>query len=63
MRVSTTVEFEVESDEELDEQTARQAAEAAVYHYIALTKDNVRVWKEAVTVHVDGYGKCKVKLA
>lgn len=63
MRVSVSVEFEVESDEELDEQTARQAAEAAVFNYIALTKDNVRVWKEAIAVNVDGHGKCKVKLA
>ena len=62
MRVSVNVEFEVSSDEKLDRTTAETAAESAIYHYLALTKNGSLVCEE-VSLHVDGHGWCRVKLA
>lgn len=63
MLVSINVEFEVSSNEELDENAAKQAAELAVYHYAVFIRDGVRVCRGEVPVDVDGQGKCQVKFA
>lgn len=61
MRVSVNVEFDVQSDELLDEKTAKKAAESAVYHYMAFTEDGIRINKTGtVFVNVDGHGECEV---
>ncbi len=71
MKVKILVEFEVETaavdedgDElELDERVAKNAAGAAAWDYLSFcTVSGTNTDSEKVTVHVDGFGECIVKL-
>jgi hypothetical protein len=70
MKVKILIEFEVEGiDEEdpdmvgLDEAIAKGAASQAAYDYLSFcTVSGVNTDTEEVTVYVDGYGTCKVRL-
>jgi hypothetical protein len=70
MKVKIQIEFEVEGVEEedpdrvpLDEAIAKGAASLAAYDYLSFcTVSGVNTDTEEVTVYVDGYGTCKVKL-
>lgn len=68
MRVSIPIFFDVEApnaeDEELTEQIAKEAAEAAAFDYLAFVEISGYSSDSAeVTTHVDGFGKCTVRLA
>jgi len=65
MKVQIMVAFEVSSDEgELDEKTAKAAAEQAAFDFLSLvTVSGVNTDTEEVTVHVDGFGDCTVSIA
>jgi hypothetical protein len=68
MKVKILIEFEVEGIDEaighrLDEAIAKGAASQAAYDYLSFcTVSGVNTDTEEVTVHVDGYGTCKVRL-
>jgi len=66
MKVKLLVEFDVTSEvdgDELSEAHAKSAASQAVYDYLALVKvSGYTSEADEVTVHVDGYGACEVKL-
>ena len=65
MRVSIPVDFIVTTQEgtELDESTAQTAAEQAVYDFLAFVEiGGYTSDSESVTVHVDGFGQCKVEI-
>ena len=69
MKVKILVEFEVESleDEEecgpLTEQVAKGAASQAAFDFLSFcTVSGVNTDTDEVEVHVDGHGKCTVKL-
>lgn len=64
MKVSIQVAFEVESDEGgLDEIIARSAAEQASFDFLSFcTVSGVNTDTDEVEVHVDGFGKCRVRL-
>ena len=62
MKVKILVEFEVESEvPDLDLLVAGEAAEQAACHHGALTNTGESLVDE-VSVHVDGFGRCTVKL-
>lgn len=71
MQVKILVQFEVETDEtdegeplELTEQVAKNAAEQAAFDFLSFcTVSGVNTDTEEVEVHVDGFGKCKVRLS
>lgn len=62
--VKLLVEFIVESDEEeLSETQAKSAASQAAYDFLSFcTVSGVNTDTEEVTVHVDGFGECRVRL-
>jgi hypothetical protein len=65
MKVTIPVSFEVETgeDDELTEQVAKSAAGQASFDFLSFcTVSGVNTDTEEVEVHVDGFGKCKVKL-
>lgn len=64
MIVRIPVEFEVNSEEEgLDKQTAESAAEQAAFDYLSLVEiSGYSTDTDEVEVHVDGHGKCQVRL-
>ena len=64
MIVRIPVEFEVNSEEEgLDKQTAESAAEQAAFDFLSFcTVSGVNTDTDEVEVHVDGHGKCQVRL-
>ena len=68
-RVSGPVVFDVESLEDEDEgeltmRIAESAADLAVFNFLSFVKvSGVTTDSETVEVHVDGFGKCKVRLA
>ena len=65
MRVSILVEFEVESveGEELTENQAKDAADLARHHFLTFcTVSGYNTDTDEVTVHVDGFGECRVRL-
>ena len=70
MKVKILIEFEVEAGEEedpemvtLDEGIAKGAASVAAYDYLSFcTATGVNAGTEEVTVHVDGYGSCLVRI-
>ncbi len=65
MKVKILCEFEVEGleDEALDENAAKGAASQAAYDYLSLVKVSGHGSDvQSVTVHVDGYGECRVSL-
>ena len=66
MRVKILVEFDVEPEEDpeaFDEAVAKGAASLAAYDYLALVKvSGYTSDAESVTVHVDGFGECRVKI-
>ncbi len=65
MKVMLQVEFEVSGTEDddgaEDGAVAKSAASMAALDYLCLTPNGEFVCEE-VTVHVDGHGKCVVKL-
>lgn len=70
MQVKIEVQFEVESAEpddgetELTEQVAKDAAASAAFDFLSFcTVSGVNTDTEEVEVHVDGFGKCKVRLS
>ncbi|RPJ59094.1 MAG: hypothetical protein EHM12_07220 [Dehalococcoidia bacterium] len=69
MLVSIPVAFEVESlenddENELTKKIAASAADLAAFNYLSFTKvSGVTTDSETVEVHVDGFGKCKVRIA
>jgi hypothetical protein len=66
MQVKIEVQFEVETDEddELTEQQAKDAASLAAFHHLTLIEvSGVTTDTEEVEVHVDGFGKCRVRLS
>lgn len=65
MRVKIPVEFEVETDEaDFEERHAKDAAAQAAFDYLSFcTVSGVNTDTDEVEVHVDGFGKCKVRLA
>ena len=65
MRVEIPVAFEVESREvELDECEAETAAALAAYDFLSFCKiSGYSTDSDSVEVHVDGIGKCTVKLS
>jgi hypothetical protein len=71
MRVKILIEFEVEpapdvdpeDAEGFDESTAKGGASMAAYNYLTFCENSgFNTDTEAVTVHVDGFGECVVKL-
>lgn len=64
MKVSVPIDFEVESDEgEVDREIAEVAAFQASYDYLSFTKiSGYSTDSEEVEVHIDGFGKCRVRL-
>jgi len=70
MRVAIPISFEVESLEDADEsgeltqKIAESAADLAAFNYLSFVKvSGFTTDSDAVEVHVDGFGKCKVCLA
>lgn len=70
MRVSIPVVFEVESLEDDDEtgelttKIAESAADLAAFNFLSFVKvSGITTDSDDVEVHVDGFGKCKVRLA
>lgn len=66
MKVKIQVEFEIEAiecdeDDELSENVAKSAASLAAWHNLVFTSNGRNV-VEQVEVHVDGFGKCQVKV-
>ena len=69
MKVTIPVSFEIESAEpddgetELTEQVAKDAAAQAAFDFLSFcTVSGVNTDTDEVEVHVDGFGKCNVKL-
>jgi hypothetical protein len=69
MKVKILIEFDVENKEpeagedEFNEQIAKCAASMAAYDFLSFcTVSGVNTDTDEVEVHVDGYGKCKVRL-
>lgn len=71
MKVKIPIEFEVEpvdveEGDEMSEGNARDAADLAAWHHICFAEhtgtSHMRE-EEVVEVHVDGFGKCRVRLA
>jgi hypothetical protein len=61
MKVKIGVEFNVPDVDEED--VAKAAASMAAYNYLSFCEiSGVRTDTDEVTVHVDGYGECKVRL-
>jgi len=61
MKVKILVEFEVPKAE--DENVAKSAASMAAYEYLAFCSAiDVNRGREECEVHVDGYGKYKVRI-
>lgn len=61
MKVKIGVEFDVSGVDEED--VAKAAASLAAYNYLTFCEiSGVRTDTDEVTVHVDGYGKCTVRL-
>lgn len=70
MKVTIPVTFEVEPVEALEEgetfseNTAKDAASQAAFDYLSFcTVSGVNTDTDEVTVHVDGFGECTVRLA
>lgn len=71
MKVKILVEFEIEAkvdiqgkdfdNDALNENVCKSAASMAAWNNVCLTANGQDVTKE-VEVHVDGFGKCKVKI-
>ena len=60
MKVKILIEFDVDTDEE---GVAKAAASQAAYDYLTFcTVSGVNTDTDEVTVHVDGYGECTVRL-
>ena len=64
MKVKILCEFEVESDEGgLTPEVAKSAASSAAWNYLTLIEcSGYGTDTQAVTVHVDGFGECRVSL-
>ena len=64
MKVKIGIEFEVEGlEEELDEEQAKCAASVAAWDYLAFVEiSSYSTDTEWVEVHLDGYGKCRVRV-
>lgn len=69
MKVKILIEFEVESLEdeaefgELTEETAKVAAGQAAFDYLSFVRISGHTSScDEVEVHVDGFGKCSVKI-
>jgi hypothetical protein len=61
MKTKILVEFDVQDVE--DEAVAKAAASLAAYHFLTFcTVSDMNTDTDEVEVHVDGYGKCKVRL-
>lgn len=69
MLVSIPVAFEVESlenddENELTQKIAASAADLAAFNFLSFTKvSGITPDSDEVEVHVDGFGKCKVRIA
>lgn len=64
MKIKIQVEFEVRSDvedDELTEDVVKSAASLAAWNNLCLTNNGIQVVDE-VTVHVDGFGECVVRV-
>ena len=65
MKVDILVSFHVVAldNDDLDEHTAKIAADQAAYDYLSFTKiSGYSSDSNSVEVHVDGFGKCMVRL-
>lgn len=61
MKVKILVEFEVTAGAEVTGSVAKSAASMAAWDNLCLTRNGIGV-HDSVTVHVDGYGECEVKI-
>jgi hypothetical protein len=69
MKTKILIEFDVEpleedlGEDEFDERVAKGAASMAAFDFLTFcTVSGVNTDTDAVEVHVDGFGKCRVKL-
>jgi hypothetical protein len=68
MKVKIGIEFDVEPLEEVEpgefnENVAKGAASMAAFDYLTFCEiSGVRTDTDEVTVHVDGFGECRVRL-
>ena len=63
MRAYVQIAFEVEADDDLEPADAQAAAAQAAFDYLAfVTVSGVNTDTEWVEVHVDGFGKARVKV-
>ena len=65
MKVTIPISFEVMSlieDDDLTDSQAEDAATQAAYHYLAFEEVKGFGSTEVVKVHLDGFGKCSVKV-
>lgn len=65
MKVKILIEFDVHSrvyTRELTEAQAKSAASEAAWQHLTFTETGANPI-DAVTVHVDGYGECEVRVS
>ena len=66
MKVKLLVEFDVKpvvDEDGFDERVAKSAASQAAYDFLTFcTVSGINTDTDEVTVHVEGFGECKVRL-